>query len=227
MATYFIKNAPDLDLNGFWSQVSQYGGPARGNRFVVVIPTPKAMAQLGPQITEELAYLCESAEMPGRGWMTTDYRYYGPKQSMPMLSEYNQFNCRFILRDDMFEKEYFDTWFEIMQPGSYFDMNYKSNYAVDIKVFSYGKSVGNDVDASYSMTLIKAWPAAVAPIPLSYQDNNYVGLEVSFMYKRTIREEIDPKPAQFELVRDQNVNTITREGGTTFPPVVLARNNNS
>jgi hypothetical protein len=226
MASYFIRNAPDMDLNGFWSHVNDYGGLARPNRFVVMVPLPRAMAQAGPQITEELAYLCESAELPGRGWMTTDYRYYGPKQIMPLLTEFNQFNCRFLVRDDMYEKEFFDSWFEIMQPGNYYDMSYKADYAVDLKVFTFRKSYGNEVEASYSMSLIKAWPAAIAPIPLSWQETSYAGLEISFMYKRTIREEIDPKPAQFELVRDQNVDTITREGGTSFPPVIFGRNNN-
>jgi len=222
MASYPIRNSPDMGtINQAWSKITEHGGPMRPNRYVVMIPTPPIMGG-GSTAMREFAYLCESASLPGRGWVATDYRYYGPKQLMPLLTEFNQFDVSIILRDLMFEKEYFDSWFELMQPGASYDMRYKDDYSVDIKIFTMSALADpqtNLVQATYSTTLTKAWPSTMAPVNLSYGDTGYGKLDLSFSFKRAYREEIDPKPFQFEIVQDATINNE----GTLLPQVVLPR----
>jgi len=222
MASYPIQNAPDMGgINSFWSTVSKYGGPMRPSRFAVVIPQPPIFPA-GNGWTEELAYLCDTAALPSRGWLLDAYKYNGPTRISPLMQEYEQWNCQFVLRDSMLEKQYFDSWMEIIQPGSDWGLSYKKDYCVDIKVYTLSKSTDSEFRGTYGITMKKAWPTSIAQIPLSSGDVGFGKLEVSFVYERLFREEIDPQPTSFELVDTPGI-TVKRDNGTRFPQIVPAR----
>jgi len=222
MASYPIQNAPDMGgINSYWSTVSKYGGPMRPNRFAVVIPAPLIFGSSNG-FTEELAYLCDTASLPSRGWLLDPYKYNGPTRIQPVTQEYEQFNVQFILRDQMLEKQYFDNWMEIIQPGHDWGFSYKKDYCVDIRVYTLSKSKDTEFTGTYSVTLKKAWPTSIATIPLTDADNSFGKLEVSFVYERLYRDDVDPQPSDFQLV-DIPGTSIKREGGTRLPQIVPAR----
>jgi hypothetical protein len=76
----------------------------------------------------ELPYLCEVAEIPRRGFMNMDVRYYGPNEKLPFLTQYEDMNLTFLCRNKSYERQFFDDWMSIINPTNTFDFNYRESY---------------------------------------------------------------------------------------------------
>jgi hypothetical protein len=75
-----------------------YGQPAKNCRFAVRIVPPLIFGALGlnTEVAQDLTYMCESAEMPGRAFLNVDLRHYGPSFKLPFQSKYEDSNMVFI-----------------------------------------------------------------------------------------------------------------------------------
>jgi hypothetical protein len=176
----------ELNMDRFRGVSNDKGGPAKSNRFLVQIndgPT-----NLNNSIRNDLTFLCEAAELPGRGFMSTDIRYYGPNFKAPYQSVYEDLNLTFICRDEFFEREFFDNWMSVINPVSTFNFEYKDNYTGEIVLQQYSDY---ENDATYSFNFDKAYPILVSPQPATWADDNFHRLTVSFTYIRWYRKNLD------------------------------------
>lgn len=210
MASYNIPNAPrQLDMNTFKALADAHDGMAKSCRYVSVIRPVGAFIAGYTNIARELMYLTEVAEMPGRGYMSVDTRYYGPNQKFPYQTTYEDMNMTFICRSRSFEREFFDDWQWYINPNNTFDFNYKDEYRSQIDVYLYSdfdKSNGGGPTAEYMHTLIDAYPILVNPQPISWADDQFLRLTVTFTYSWWVRKDKEPGPrvtganASFNLV---------------------------
>lgn len=221
MASVNIKNPPEaqfLSMNDFFSNSTKYGGLAKSARFIVRVLPNSFMSSSGA-FMRDLTYLCESAEFPGRGFMAADIRYYGPNFKVPYQTSYEDLNLTFICRDKFLERQLFDTWMEVINPSSTYNFAYRDDYCTTIEVYQMSDieaSEGNPSSvAQYKFTFEKAWPVLVNPQPVTWADDNFHRLTVSFSYTRWRREELDPaSPPSYDLVAGKNA---IRTGGTSIP----------
>jgi len=150
---------------------------ARPSRFDVSIPVPIGMVPyLGT--SRRLNLRCESAELPGRSIATTNMKIYGVEEKFPYMTAYNDISLTFVVGDDMREKKFFDSWVNWISPSFSYDVKYKSDYAVIIKVNQY--NLKNEV--SYSVDLIDAYPIAINALQLDWSSDNIHKLTVTFAY---------------------------------------------
>lgn len=192
MANIPINNAPQfLSMPDFKALSDQYGGPAKSCRFAVrIIPQGDLIQRYSGGFTEQLIYLCEAAEYPGRGFLNVDLRYYGPNFKLPYQSSYEDITLTFICRNGSFERQFFDDWQAIINPPNTFDFNYKSDYRSQIEIFQY-----DDINnPQYYFTILDAYPVLVNPQPLTWADDQFLRLGVTFTYGWWTRPGIDPKP---------------------------------
>ena len=71
---------------------------ARPSRFDVLIPMPIVLAAFYGNLRETLSLRCESTEMPGRIFNTTERKFgSSPVQKFPYLSTYSDITMNFIL----------------------------------------------------------------------------------------------------------------------------------
>lgn len=190
------NNVPQkLDLQSLRAAADNAGQYAKSCRFVALIqPTGERIANLVPR---DLLYMCEAVEFPGRGFNTTEIRYWGPSQVMPNNVMYGSgINMQFICSTDSVERAFFDNWMEVINPVSNFMFEYPDNYYADIQIFqlaeyAYGqgwtlKEPGfqpQQPKATYGWTLHKAWPTLVTPQQVTWQDQDILRLQISFAYK--------------------------------------------
>lgn len=175
---------------------NDYGGPAKSNRFLIQIlgspPPPRGTSQnsaiVQPSFLDEMSFLCEAAELPGRGFMSTDIRYYGPNFKVPYQTVYEDLNLTFICRDEFYEREFFDNWMAYINPVSTYNFAYRNDYAKNVKLLQLSDYSN---EAKYSFTFDKAYPILVSPQPATWADDNFHRLTVSFTYVRWYRETID------------------------------------
>ena len=173
----------DLNMLRFKSVLDAGGSLAKSCRYIVAIRPPTALKTF----PRDLHYLCEAADLPGRGFAVSQIRYYGPSQVVPNNTEYQPLNLTFICRADSQERRFFDDWLEFINPTTSFNFEYPNNYYSEIEVYQYqergGQSGRGVPQISYHWRLNKAWPTLVNDQAVNWSDNEYLKLTVSFAYK--------------------------------------------
>jgi len=210
MATYNIPNGPSIPtMDELRSNSDRYGGLAKSAKFMVrMFPQrPGSYLSSSSWFMQDLSYLCEAAEFPGRGFMSTDLRYYGPNFKVPHQSTYEDLNLTFLCRDAFLERQFFDTWMEFINPNATFNFAYKDSYTSKIELFQLSDmGDGNTAAAQYKFTFDEAFPILLQPQPVTWADDNYHRLTVTFTYKKWWREDGDFKINQdFDLVNGREI----------------------
>lgn len=131
------NSPPNLRMTDFISKFNQLQGPAKACRFGVQINPASFIQQRLP--TNDLIYMCDSAQFPGRGFGVTEIRYYGPSRALPNNSEYETASFTFICNQKSRERYYFDEWMNIINPVDNFNFEYANNYCSDIKVYQFAE----------------------------------------------------------------------------------------
>ena len=232
MASTVFTNPPQfLGLQDYTSAVSRNGGPSKANRFVVRINSlPNKIVRRGVYNTvlRDLSYLCEAAELPGRGFMNVDVRYYGPSFKMPYQTTYEDLNLTFLVRDLFLERQMFDDWMELINPSNNYNFNYRKDYICSIDLFQMseveiaGSGAQKTSAAQYKFTFEEAWPILVNPMPVNWAEDNFNRLTVAFTYKRWHRETLDPKYFQaYDLVKGAS---STVDVGSWLPTFLTPEN---
>lgn len=191
MAVVNISNAPQpISMTDFKAVSDMYGGLAKSCRFAVRInPQGRLIQQISGGFQNELIYLCEAAEYPGRGFNNIDHRYYGPNFKLPYQSVYEDMTLTFLCRNGSIERLFFDNWQTIINPPDTFDFNYKSDYKAQIEIFH----IDDSGEAQYHFSLLDAFPVLLNPQQLTWADDQFLRLGVTFTYTSWTRPGIDPR----------------------------------
>lgn len=219
MATIDILDAPkQLTMVDFKSISEMYNGLQKSCRFLVrILPVGQFLQPYGT-FMRDFTYLCEVAEHPGRSFMNADVRYYGPNHKLPYQTQYEDINLTFICRNYSLERQFFDDWQLIVNPVNTWDFNYRDQYRAAIDIYQYeeaadpaavipnlgpigfGASVlptqrpASGPRAQYWIRLYNAYPILVNSQPVTWADDQFQRLIVSFTYTHWTRPGIDPTP---------------------------------
>ena len=155
---------------------------ARPSRFQARIIPPSAIND--SRWPKGMMYRCETAELPGKTFMTHELKIYGPTEKMPYQHAYNDLNLTFIVSDDMREKKKFEEWIELISPIDTYDFNYKNTYVGSIEIYQYDVSD----NLTYKVRLIDAYPTGINQLDLDWSSDGHHKLVVTFAY--TYWEEI-------------------------------------
>jgi hypothetical protein len=141
-------------------------------------------------MSRNLALQCESAELPGKTMTTADVKIYGPTFKVPYQTQYSDTSLTFLCTNEFYERKLFDRWMEAIHPTDTNNLRYpkgdKSRYLTNIKIIQYD----DFIKQIYAVELIDAFPIGVAPQTLSWADDGFHRLSVSFAYQkyRTVYE---------------------------------------
>jgi hypothetical protein len=143
-----------------------------------------------PSVSRYLALQCESAELPGRTIETADARIYGPSFKVPYRMQYTDTSLTFLCTNEFYERKLFERWMDSIIPSDTNNARFpKSNatrYLTNIRIIQYDDFVRQ----IYAVELMDAFPVGIAPQPLSWAEEGFHRLSVSFSYQkyRTIFE---------------------------------------
>jgi hypothetical protein len=213
MASFPIDDSPEsLTMNNFRAVSDDLGGLIKSCKFAVrIVPQGEYISNYDT-FARDLIYLCEVAEMPGRGFMNLDVRYYGPSQKLPFQTTYEDITLTFLCRSSSIERQFFDDWMLVINPINTFDFNYRDQYRSEITIYQFADySEFEDEDypvASYYMTMHNAYPILLNPQPMTWADDQFQRLSVSFTYTHWSRRGYDPRPGWNDLVEGRSVIDI-------------------
>ena len=199
-----IINAPaNLTMIDFRAISDDYGGLVRSCRFAIRLNPIGSKIREYESFCRDFTYLCEIAEMPGRGFMNLDVRYYGPSHKLPFQSTYEDINFTFLCRAESVERQFFDDWMYEINPINSFDFNYRDDYRSEIDIFQFSESTedGKDPYATYAVTLHNAYPLLLNPQPMTWGDAQFQRLVVSFTYTHWSRRRENDDPGSFDLIK--------------------------
>ena len=183
MGFYQASNPPrNLRMSDIEAAINGAGPLAKSCRFAVMI-TPTTNLS----VPNDLMYMCESVEFPGRGFDVTQIRYYGPSQVMPNNTMYNTANMQFLCRTMSPERQFFDDWMDYINPTTNFNFEYPDNYYASVNIYQFAEygadTKATDPIATYGWKLHKAWPTLVNPQQVTWADGDILRLQVTFAYK--------------------------------------------
>jgi hypothetical protein len=206
MAVVNIPNVPQsISLLDFKALSDQFGGLAKSCRFAVrIAPQGSLIQQISGGFQNDLMYLCEAAEYPGRGFLNVDLRYYGPNFKLPYQSQYEDITLTFLCRNDSIERLFFDNWQTIINPPDTFNFSYRNDYRAQIDIFH----MDDAGDAQYHFSLLDAFPVLVNPQALTWADDQFLRLGVTFTYTSWTRPGIDP-PAKNQTSATVFLNQVS------------------
>lgn len=198
-----IKTTSMLD---FQSQSNHRGGLAKSARFLVNINMPRILPSIlnskgSPSMfasLNEMTYLCEAAEMPGRGFVNGDVRYYGPNQKLPVKTQYEDTTMTFLCRSHSKERQFFDDWMEAINPTNSYNFRFREEYETTIHISQFAEYAGDDSNSfakeTYRITLFNAYPLLINPQPMTWADDQFQRLAVTFTYHKWKRVGWDTLP---------------------------------
>tara|TARA_B100001093_G_scaffold307386_1_gene293382 strand:+ start:1084 stop:1773 length:690 start_codon:yes stop_codon:yes gene_type:complete len=135
-------------------------------------------------LSRYLALQCESAELPGKTFQTADVKIYGPIFKVPYQRSYADINLTFICSNQFYERKLFERWTESIMPPDTNNMRFPkgqlSSYYTQLKIIQYD----DFIKQIYVVNLEDAYPVGVAPQPLSWSDDGFHRLSVSFAYQK-------------------------------------------
>ena len=214
MASFIPQNSPDnLSMIDMTSAMNTLGGPAKQCRFAVrIMPAGSSniLTKIGyNNFIKGFTYLCESTELPGRGFDIATARYYGPSISMPRNPKYAEgIDMTFLCRTESFERQFFDDWMEVINPTNIFDFNYPKDYYAEIQVFQlaeFNKQQGATAPtATYAWSLHKCWPMVVNPQQVTWADNDVLRLSITFAYQFWTRPGRDTAAGSGDITSTMN-----------------------
>lgn len=220
-STAVVENPPDnLSMVDIMGITNQYGGFVKSCRFIVrVRPRGNLLLNRSSKpVYEQLSYMCEAAEMPGRGFVNIDARYHGPNFKMPFQSIYEDTSMTFLCRKSSYERMFFDNWMEIINPTDSWNFSFRDEYSALIDIYqltdtpSGGK--GSAPLATYQWTLHNAYPLIVNPQQVTWADDNFQRLTITFTYTHWTRPKLDRKPYSMQ---ENFIRGSTVEGLPTPP----------
>lgn len=237
MPTYSIQNPPqDLTMNDVKAYTSIYGGLVKSSRYAIrILPVGRLLTELRyNDFLKHFTYLSDSTEMPGRAFMSIDNRYYGPNFKLPFQSQYEDITITFLCRTESLERQFFDDWMEIINPTNHWDFNYRDSYRSNIEVYqlaTYGVVTSSGAGrpdtpptapkAVYKWTIWDAYPVIINPQPVTWADDNFQRLSVSFTYTRWTRVGRDAEPGTFKdrFIVGANVEGLPGQASVSLPPL--------
>lgn len=166
-------------ISQFLHNILQYGGLSKPSRFICSITNPPGLTTQSVFLRGYLDLLCHQAELPGVTFATSDIKIYGPSSKFPYQRTYNDLTLSFYVTNGMMEKQFFDAWFELINPLATFDFAYKSDYITTISVFQFDETGL----VTYAVDFLEAYPIAIDRMGTDWSQDGFHQLSVTFAYR--------------------------------------------
>ena len=193
-----------MSIDNLKSIIGKRGGLAQANRFLTIFTPPsQSLLNLNPldivgrlandtfnaksliSDPRDIAFLCESTQIPGRSLNTLDFQAERETLKMPNGFIDDDVTMTFLLTNDFYMKDMIEGWMSSIIDTENYVAGYKSNYQTDIVI----QQLNNSDKTVYGIKLLNAYPINIAAIELSNASENTVQkVTVTFAYDRYVPE---------------------------------------
>lgn len=169
-----------FNVNEFRSHLGSKKGPAKIANFEVNIALPPAVGDANN--IRSLTLQCEATDLPGKSFITSDAKVYGPVYKVPYQVQYETVNFTFISSNDFSEKKIFDNWLNLIMSPSTYNLRFPkdSGYLTNVYITQFDDS-GTKI---YRVQLIDAFPSGMSAMNVSWASDTFHRLTVQFTFHK-------------------------------------------
>jgi len=194
------------------------------SKYKVVLPRTVGISSpsnldSGSMTAEDVAMLCESAEIPGLVYNTTPFHVYGPTFERPTMVSYGGENMTmmFMVDQEFNVRRYFESWIRLISNPASYQFNYPDKYlssGITITQLKHRDEALLDSKREigvYTVRLIDAFPKAIVPMQIDGAGRDMHRLAVVFTYRQWVPVYDDGEPDFYYNTNDY----VTTEGQTS------------
>lgn len=119
------------------SQISQSGGLAKGNQFMVTLPQLPDF----PVDPNELNLFCTAAALPGRQIMSTDYQVGTVNRKIANGYAITDLSLTFLVANNHIIRQYFEKWQSLAHNPVTKEIGYYQDYVKDVSISTIERGV--------------------------------------------------------------------------------------
>ena len=163
-------------------QAINRSGVAYSNRYELMFGIPSVFPTGNPAELKNLTVRCDSVTVPGRGFSTTPYRFYGPARNMPYEPIYSgEINISVILSADLRERKFFEDWMNFVCSRDNFKFGYYDDYITDLEITVFGK----DEAPTHKFFVEEVYPKSIGDLQMGYdKDNDYLRQDITLSFRK-------------------------------------------
>jgi hypothetical protein len=190
-------------------QAIRRSGVAYSNRYELMFGIPSVFPSGNPAELKNLTVRCDAVTVPGRGFSTTPYRFYGPARNMPYEPIYSgEINISVILSADLRERKFFEDWMNFVCSRDNFKFGYYDDYITDLEITVFGK----DEAPTHKFFVEEVYPKIIGDLSFANdRENEYLTQEITFGFRR--------------YTSAFYVRQFPEYNGGEFPPPSVPKNN--
>jgi hypothetical protein len=159
--------------------ISKRAGLAKPSRFHVEFTLPPGIGSGTSSDMTDLSIFCQSATIPTREINVEDYSTFRQSYKIPTGYKNVDVTCVFMLGNDMFPKNIFDSWLALTVDPTSYRIRFVEDYAATVNIYQLDESLNR----IYGVQLNQAFPITVAPLDLDSNNTDQVHkLSVIFTY---------------------------------------------
>lgn len=162
-------------INEFISNVKS-GGLARNNRFAVLFTPP---AKIQPAGLNKMLLFCDTVQLPGASFATTQNRTFGEFREVPYEKLYDQISLTFYVDTEMKIKGLFDDWQNLIANPARRTYGYYNDYITDM--FIEVQDINDKT--RYAVRLMECYPKTISSIQMDMGSKDVMKITVGFQYK--------------------------------------------
>jgi len=169
-------------------------GVAYSNRYELMFGIPNMFPTGNPAELKNLTVRCDSVTVPGRGFSTTPYRFYGPARNMPYEPIYSgEINISVILSADLRERKFFEDWMNFVCSRDNFKFGYYDDYITDLEITVFSK----DEIPTHRFFVEEVYPKSIGDLQMGYdKDNDYLRQDITLSFRKYTPEYIGMPPSK-------------------------------
>lgn len=135
-----------------------------------------------------LNVMCESANLPDLGFITTEQSQNSQIRKMPYGVSHDDLTMTFIVSEDLYEKKILDLWQNLIYNNMSHSFGYYDEYVSTIVI---DKKNGED-EVAYSVKYLECYPMNVQAVELSNASvDEYAKITVTFAYHKWVTDDIE------------------------------------
>lgn len=163
-------------------QAINRSGVAYSNRYELMFGIPSVFPSGNPAELKNLTVRCDAITVPGRGFSTTPYRFYGPARNMPYEPIYSgEINISVILSADLRERKFFEDWMNFVCSRDNFKFGYYDDYITDLEITVFGK----DEAPTHKFFVEEVYPKSIGDLQMGYdKDNDYLRQDITLSFRK-------------------------------------------
>ena len=168
-----------FNVSSFMSNVDSHGGFARSWKFGVQIKPPSGIG-----LDSGIDFLASAAQLPRKGFSTTEHRIYGINRYVPYEQVFEPTTIKFLNTADFSPRNFWESWINYIQPRETLNVQYYQTMIGEIKIYHLPESGSTNIsDRDYDVTLLEAYPESMSDIELGWDQSEVMSFDVSIRYK--------------------------------------------